>query len=156
MDSLIKVQGPIPQILSLFPKAGLLPDTLRYFRHHIVMNAHYFLSNENILNLGPRTEAALAWYRRGETSAILLLLMYPGPQEADEALKSLIKYYMPEAGKEALVRLENGKWAGAATRDRLLVTVAEADGRAFALDLIHGVIDTETQEKSGSHEAGGG
>ena len=65
--------GPKPDILLRLPKEGLEPNSIRYFHDNEMLDYHYYLSDENILNLGTETKAALADYRMGEEEARLRL-----------------------------------------------------------------------------------
>jgi len=130
--SLITARGQKPKILLHFPSEGLQPRSIRYFHHNTVLNFHYYLSDENILNLGPRTDAALARYQQGEEHAMLLLVKYPDTEQATKALASFVEHYLPEADATATVLLENGKWCAAVAKDALLAIVLEADSRKFS------------------------
>ncbi|MCX7598766.1 MAG: hypothetical protein N2512_07835 [Armatimonadetes bacterium] len=123
--------GP-PKIVSLLPSQGLRTDRVRYFHQHGSLNYHYFLSTENILNLGTDTEAALAQYEIGDAKARLLLVRYPSQERAQEAMESLRASYLEGAGTGGLVQLEDGKWAGARQRGVYLVVVLEASDRSLA------------------------
>jgi len=130
--SRITALGQKPTILTHLPSEGLQPRSIRYFHNNLVLNTHYYLSDENILNLGPRTDAVLAQYQQGEERATLLLVNYPDAAEATKALASFVEHYLPEADKTAAVLLENGKWCVAGAKDTLLVIILEADRRGFA------------------------
>ncbi len=134
--SLIKDQGPKPGILLKLPQEGLQPHSVRYLHHYVVLNYHFYLSDENILHLGPQTDAALAVYKRGGKRAHLLLVTYPNVAKAAEAHKTFLRYYLPEAEPPGVVLLEDGKWSGAGFKDTLLTVVLEADSRALAEDLL--------------------
>ncbi|NVM26221.1 MAG: hypothetical protein HWN70_09965 [Desulfobacterales bacterium] len=134
--SLITAQGPKPRILLQLPPEGLKPQSIRYLHHHIVLNYHFYLSNENILNLGPQTDAALAGYQGGEEYAQLLLVIYPSAGKAAKALAGFLRHYLPEADSTGVVLLENKKWSGAAVKGKLLAVVLEADSRRLAKSLL--------------------
>lgn len=134
--SLITTRGPKPRILSQLPSVGLQPKGVRYLHNPIVLNYHFYLSDENILDLGPRTDAVLALYRRGEEFARLLLVMYPNVRNAARALASFLKNYLPEADSTGIALLENKKWSAAAGKDKLLLVVLDADSRQFAVGLL--------------------
>lgn len=143
--SLIKKQGPKPRVLLLLPPEGLQPKTLRYLHHYIVLNYHFYLADENILQLGPDTDAVLAQYQRTEEYARLALVIYPDKGEAAKAHTTFLKYYLPEAGATGAVLLENGKWSAAALKGKLLAIVLEADSRQLAESLVK-----EVKEGSGA------
>jgi hypothetical protein len=138
--SLINKEGPKPQILSRLPKKGLQAASIRYFHDHPVLNLHYFISTENILRLGGRTEAVLATYQFKEGAAQILLVIYPDAEKAKEALSSFLKHYLPDADPSGMARLENKKWCGASLKGSFLAVVLEADSREIAKDLLGGLI----------------
>lgn len=140
--SLIKGRGSKPRILALLPPEGLQPGSIRYLHHHIVLNYHFYLSNENILDLGPHTDAALAEYRRDDQSAWLLLVRYPSEGKARRAHANLLKHYLPEAHAAVPVLLENGRWSAAASKGSLLAAVFDAQSRELAKDLLQGIMQT--------------
>ncbi|RPJ18778.1 MAG: hypothetical protein EHM26_09135 [Desulfobacteraceae bacterium] len=138
--SLIKKEGPKPQILSRLPKKGLQAASIRYFHDHPVLNRHYFISTENILRLGGRTEAVLATYQFKEGAAQILLVIYPDAEKAKEAYSSFLKHYLPDADPSGMARLENKKWCGASLKGSFLAVVLEADSREITKDLLGGLI----------------
>jgi len=134
--SLIPEKGAKPMILSKLPREGLSTEKVRYLHHPIILNYHFYVSDENILNLTPETDAALADYRRGDERARLLLVTYPDERKAEEAYSIFLKHYLPEAESKGTVLLEDGKWATAALKGRLLTIVLEADSQALAESLL--------------------
>ena len=128
--------GGKPEFLALLPPEGLLADTIRYLHHPIVLNYHYYLSDENILNISADTDVALAEYQRGSQTARLLLVNYPTPEKADQSRTAFLKHYLPDADKQGAALLENGKWAAVRGKGNLLAVVLEADSRQFAEQLL--------------------
>ncbi len=145
VSSLIRSHGPMPRILLRLPSDGLQHKSVRYLHHHIVLNYHFYLSDKNILNIGPHTDAALARYQRGQAHARLLLVMYPNEGKAAKALSNFLRHYLPDADPKGLVLLENGKWSAAAVKGRLLATVFESDSRQLAEDLLKKTMETASQ-----------
>jgi len=141
--SLIKKEGPKPQILSRLPKKGLQAGSIRYFHDHPVLNRHYFVSTENILHLGRQSEALLAAYKRKEGAAQILLVKYPDGEKAKEAHSDFLKHYLPDADPSGMAKLENNKWCGASVKGPLLAVVLEADSREIATDLLGGLTPKE-------------
>ena len=134
--SVIKNEGSQPSILSALPVEGLRPRSIRYLHDPVILNYHYYLSNENILFLGDETDVALAAYRWGEKSAILLLAIYPSLDKAVEAHTNLLRNYIPDSDSKGIARLENGKWSASKLKNRIIVFVLEADTRSFAESLV--------------------
>lgn len=141
--SLIKKEGPKPQILSRLPKKGLQVRSIRYFHDHPVLNLHYFVSTENILRLGRRTEVVLAVYQRKEGAAQVLLGNYPDEETAKEAYSNFLKHYLPDADSSGMALLENKKWCAISVKGSFLAVVLEAESREMAKDLLVGFIGKE-------------
>ncbi|NNF84144.1 MAG: hypothetical protein HKM29_03210 [Deltaproteobacteria bacterium] len=136
VDSLIGEEGRKPTILGRLPREGLEDRSVRYFHHFMILNYHYYLSDENILDLGRETDVLLASYRRGGKRARLLLVHYPDPKRAKRANERFLAHYLPEAGEKNAIRLENGKWSAATRKGRLLAVVLEAGSRSLAEGLL--------------------
>jgi hypothetical protein len=132
----ILAEGPTPRILSELPAEGLQPKTVRYLHHPDILNYHFYMSDENILNLAPGTEAALGEYRREEEYGRFLLVRYPDVEKAEKAFASFLRHYIPDADPKGVANLEDGKWSAAALKGHLLAVVLEADSRGFAERLI--------------------
>jgi len=134
--SLISGRGRKPKILLHLPPEGLKERSIRYLHHPIVLNYHFYLADENILNIGPNTDTALADYRRGKEAAWMLLVMYPAVEKGSKALKSFLKHYLPDADARGMALLENGKWTAVSLKDKLLAVVLDAASRQLAETLI--------------------
>ncbi len=118
ISSLIREESRKPPIIALLPSENLVPQSIRYFRHYIWLNSHYFISDKNILfiNKDEGTEAVLAKYRfdrKGKTIILLLLVTYPDPVKAKIASRSFLKNYLhlPDA-QEGFKQLEDHCWTG--------------------------------------------
>ena len=135
--------GKRPAILKRLPARGLETGSIRYLHHPIVLNYHYYLFDENILRLSPKTDATLAAYRRSNQQAQLLLVAYPETRTAQASLAGFRKHYLPDADPSGVARLENGKWSAVRLHDRLLAVVLESDSRQLAENLL-----TETRRSS--------
>jgi len=141
--ALIRSRGPKPRILTKLPLEGLQGKSIRYLHHYVVLNYHYYLSDENILNLGPHTDAALAGYQRDKKYAQLLLVVYSNKGEAEEAYTNFLRHYLPEAKSTRPVLLENNKWSAAALEEKLLVIVLDAESQRLAASLINEVLSLD-------------
>ena len=118
----IPKSGTLPPILSRLPKDNLIPESIRYLHHYVVLNNHYFIANENILQIDNNTQTALAKYKIDDDNFYLLLLLYPNNQKAHKAYESFLKHSLPDA-QEGMINLSDGKWTGCRQRDNLLVIV---------------------------------
>jgi hypothetical protein len=128
--------GSKPEILSQLPPAGLLKDRIRYLHHPIVLNYHYYISDENILDISADTDVALAEYQIGKQAALLLLIKYPTSEKAAQSQANFLNHYIPDADKKAAALLENGKWAVINRIGDLLAIVLEANSREYAEHLL--------------------
>ena len=142
LASLIKDQGSKPGLLLKLPPEGLQSLSIRYLHHHTLLNYHFYLADENILNLGQQTDAVLAVYQRSGKRAHLLLVSYPNEDKAAEAHRSLLRYYLPEAQSREAVLLEDGKWSATGFKNTFLTVVLEADTRPLAESLLREVLET--------------
>ena len=140
--SLIKDQGPKPGLLLKLPPEGLQSRSIRYLHHHTLLNYHFYLADENILNLGQHTDAVLAVYQRSGKRAHLLLVFYPNVEKAAEAHKTLLRHYLPEAESTGAVLLEDGKWSATGLKNKFLTVILEADTRPLAENLLRELLDT--------------
>ena len=138
----IRDQGPEPGLLLKLPPEGLQSRSIRYLHHHTLLNYHYYLADENILNLGQQTEAVLAVYQRSGKRAHLLLVSYPNEEKAAEAHETLLRHYLPEAKSTGAVLLEDGKWSTTGRKKTLLSVVLEADTQSLAENLLREVLET--------------
>ncbi|KKL99738.1 hypothetical protein LCGC14_1811420 [marine sediment metagenome] len=132
----IAVEGTRPRLLSQLPKRGLKSASIRYLHHPIVLNYHFYLSDENILNISSDTDVVLADYQQVNEKARLLLVNYPDHEIAIKSLTSFFNHYLPDANQSGLALLEDGKWAAASIKDQLLAIVLEADSRKLAENLL--------------------
>jgi hypothetical protein len=138
----IKKEGSKPKLIQFLPEENLLKRTIRYFHLHPILNHHCFISHDNILNLGARTNAILATYpfsgEKGKT--FLLLIQYPDQKQAEKAFKSFVKAYMPEAPSSKTVKTENGKWTSAKIHRQYILVVFDAPSVEKTEQLIETVV----------------
>jgi hypothetical protein len=135
---------------------GLLPETLRpgwkqrrdvtsYFRSHLVLNSLYYLSQENMFDLGAETEAAITQYERESPSGVqrirVMLIQYPAAQAARKAIAHFRRVYLPERPASSstdtrnLFSVEDG-WLGYRLNDRRAAFVFECPDRETAAAVI--------------------
>ena len=145
--SLIGIDGTRPQILSYLPSEGLQRTNIRFFHDSNLLNTHYYLSDENILRLSSRTDAALATYVDSRGSAEVLLVRYPDGEKASLAHKDFLSYYLPDADAKGFALLENQKWSAVSLNGELLAVVLEADSRPMAEDLLKGIMKSASKRQ---------
>ncbi len=139
VDALIATRGARPKIIDRLPPEGLQTTSIRYLHHPVILNYHYYLSDENLLKLSPRAEAVLAGYLRDDGQALILLVSYPESNTATGAYANFSRHYLADADKKGMVLLENQKWSASKINGRMLVIILEADSRLLAESLLKAV-----------------
>ncbi|MGD2126910.1 MAG: hypothetical protein PVG99_12575 [Desulfobacteraceae bacterium] len=139
--SAIKQEGRKPIILSYLPPEGLQPMSVRFFHDSNVMSMHYYLSDENILDLNLHTDAVLAAYQQSQGFAQVLLVLYPDTEKAAGAHASFLTHYLPDADSRGFALLENKKWSAAGLKKELIAVILEADSRELAESLLKETMD---------------
>ena len=138
--------GPLPGLLSLLPADGLVPDSERYFHLHTCLNHHYYLSDANLLGLGPETEAAIAEYGPEGGRYRLLLVRYPDAAAAEVSQARLNEEYLRAGGNGEPVKIEDGSWAAARTTGELLALVLDAPDAGIAATLLAAAVERIEEE----------
>jgi hypothetical protein len=133
----IRASGPEPRLIGFVPgkDLGLVDKSLRYLKSHVLLNQRFFISHQNILNLNRKTEVALAQYLQGKQKTQLLLIRYPGLQEAGDAYRSFMKAYLPDAGGKDRLKTEDRKWTFARQQNEfvLIIVGSPTEGDAETL-----------------------
>jgi hypothetical protein len=132
-----------PDLVALLPDEGRVAFSERFFHLHQSLNYHYYLARENVLNLGPETDAVLARYAPGST--YLLLLNYKSEGHAGAAASSFKQGYLLNSGDSQTVETENGKFTSYRHRDRHMVVVLDAESETAAYDLMQATMNRLTQ-----------
>lgn len=137
----IKQEGQKPKLIRLLPPAGLSERDIRYFHLHPILNHHFFISHQNLLQLGERTNAVLAPYayagEKGKT--YLLIIQYPNKSLAEKAFQGFLKAYMPDAPLDKIIKTEAEKWTAAQMNHPYVIVVFDAPDREKAKELIEAV-----------------
>ncbi|MCX6564013.1 MAG: hypothetical protein NTU60_10480 [Candidatus Aminicenantes bacterium] len=121
----IKSEGALPPIIARLPAENLLPETVHYFHHYIWLNSFLFVSNENVLNIGNDTPAALGKYRQAGAAFFLLLVQYPDAAGA-EAAGGQFRQKLLDGAADGLRRTKEGRWTGLQRRGNLVSIVFNA------------------------------
>ncbi len=133
-----RAEAPPPRLVTSLPAQpapgyGLAGGGACFLRSHLVLNSAYFVSQRDILDLGPQTEAVFAAYRGSAGRPRLLLVRYPDAAAARRAVAGFRAAYLPEAGADDAgpVRVEDG-WVALSASGRGLAIVFAAPDRATA------------------------
>jgi hypothetical protein len=140
---LIPETGPEPKLVGLIPgrEFGLQDRGIRYLKSHVLLNQRFFIAHQNILNLSRRTEAVLAPYLRDRQTSHLVLIRYADSKEANDALRSFLKTYLPDTQGNGIVKTEDGKWTAARRRNEFVLIVFAASSQSDAEILLKAVED---------------
>jgi hypothetical protein len=150
-------EGNLPETVSLLPREDLVEISIRYFHRHTDLNQHYFISDDNILGLGPDTEAVIANYvrevkrsdepggKRSDEFVYLLIVRYPDDQAAAAAFATYVDAFMPEATETGIVELEDGYWSAASRAGSHIVAVYDAPAAERAREILAAAL-TRTEE----------
>lgn len=134
--SSIKEEGEMPDIVSLLPKENLVEKSAHYFHNHLILNYHFYVSDENILLLDQKSEAALGIYKENDERIYLLVARYPEKDKISKAYDSFTKAYMPDAAEPGLVQTEDQKWTAARIKKDFLIVIFNAPTDSFAKEMI--------------------
>ncbi len=118
-------EGALPPIIALLPAENLLPETVRYFHHYIWLNSFYFVSHENVLNIGNDTPAALGKYRQDGAAFFLLLVRYPDAARAEAAGRQFRQKVL-DGAEDGMRPTKEGRWTGLERRGDLISVVFNA------------------------------
>jgi hypothetical protein len=150
-----RAEGAPPSLLkeiheSILPDWEILEERLAYFRSHLVLNSLYYLSHENILDLGTDCEAATVLYQRQDSSGgriniRFLLVKYPEWERAKNALIHFQRAYLPEhplpqfsGSREDITNIfsvEDG-WMAYRLQDKFLYFIFQCPDRGTAGALV--------------------
>jgi len=125
IEAAIKDTGALPPIIGLLPAENLLPESVHYFHHYIWLNSFTFVSNDNVLNIGNDTPAALGKYRQGGAAFFLLLVRYPDSARA-EAADAQFRQKLLDGAADGLRQTKEGRWTGLQCRGDLVSIVFNA------------------------------
>jgi hypothetical protein len=129
---------------TLWPEWKQRRGVTSYFRSHLVLNSLYYLSQENIFDLGHETEAAITQYERESPLGIqrfrVLLIQYPDAGAAGRALAHFQRVYLPDrplssTETQNFFSVEDG-WLGYKLNGRRAVFVFECKDREMAAAVI--------------------
>jgi hypothetical protein len=85
--------GEPPRLIRALPDEHRVQESVKFVRSHVLLNQRCFISNENILGLGPDTEAVFARYDLGKDRSFVLVVAYPDGTKAKSALSAFRKAY---------------------------------------------------------------
>lgn len=139
IETRIGQSGPPPGLLDYLPEENLIYSSIIYFHNQASLNYHYYLAENNILNLSDDTEAVIARY--DPDKVFLLCIMYDNEDQAKKSLQAFIAGYIPEAEMMGLAQIEEDQWVKVEAVANFLVIALEAPTEAVAENLIDAATD---------------
>jgi len=136
-----------PEIVDVLPVDSLIESSVVYFHKQTSLNYHYFLSEDNILNLGDDTEAILANYRPGRTT--LLCIKYPHTELAAGSFDRFISEYIPEANDSGIAEADKNKWVKALSTGRYFIAAFDAPDEKTVVSLVNNVKENISRKQDG-------
>ncbi len=110
--------APVPALVGALDGAAppgyrLRPDRVCFFRSHLVLNAVYFVSSEDILDLDPSSEAVAAAFEpvagsKGAGRVQAVLVRYRDDATASRGLARFVSTYLPENADPAAASARAG------------------------------------------------
>jgi len=142
-----------PRARDILPEENLVASSVAVIRDPAALDAHYYIADERVLGLGPKTDAVFARYRAGAGEALLLVVAYPSLEDAGRVYGrfggDFFSGDFDPMSPRIVERIETGDWAGAARRDRFLIVVLEAPDKASCESLLGRAVDRIAASKAG-------
>jgi len=133
-------EGALPPIIALLPEENLIPESVKYFHHHIWLNSFYFVSSDNVLDIGNDTPVALGKYRHPGGNLFLLLVRYPDEARAAAAAKKFGRSVLGGAPDD-IVPTKDGRLAGLRRQGGLIAVVFNAPDASTARAILENIKD---------------
>jgi hypothetical protein len=137
--------GKPPELLQCLPAEGLQRERILFFRHPMILNRHFFVAENDILNLSPKTEGVLATYLSGKAKVRMVLLRYPAEAEAVKAWDTFSRTYLREGRQKGVVQTENKKWTAARRQGRTIAIVFDAPSQRQAQQMLQSLRITQQE-----------
>ncbi|MDI6783602.1 MAG: hypothetical protein QME64_05835 [bacterium] len=149
--------GKEPELVSFLPREGLNEKSIRYFHLHSGLNHHYYIAEQNILNLNQYTNGIIAKYQVENDKPYVIIIQYSAQTTAVQAFYNYIELCnsrMPlrgfvdprKAGKKgrltpmqdltAFSETNAGKWTIVKQEKEYLYLILNAQSRTGAENLI--------------------
>jgi hypothetical protein len=128
--------GSRPLLLRLLPPEFAADKAVHYFHSPVVLNYHFFVGRDNLLKLGPDTEAVLSKPARGKGAVLLIVKYGAGAGAAAEAYRSFVERFSPRPRQDGLAEADDGTWIAAASRDDIVLVVFRAPTAERAREIL--------------------
>ncbi len=139
-------EDEIPELVNLLPSGGLVENSIHYFFHNNPLNNFYYISNENIFNLGEDAKAVIANYEQKDSGKFyLMIIRYKDEIKGFEAYKKFLNFYFNQdiSGQNKIndsrfIRKTKGEdFTGIDLRDNYLILVFEAKNKSVCINYLN-------------------
>jgi hypothetical protein len=110
-----------------------LSGRLHYFHTHPILNYHYFIAADNVLDLNERTEAVLAVAGGKGARTYLLVVKYLDDVSADAAFRHFAQSIIPGARPDGSQEMPDKTWTAGGRRGAHVIIVFKSVSRETAL-----------------------
>ena len=129
IDENIEGKGKLPALMTVLPRENLIEQSVRFFRHHFWLNAHYFIADDNILLIDKKTDVILAKYGDDIRFPVCILIEYHTKPKADSARVNFAEHFLPELVKKSVTQFDDGSWCGIDQNDSRLAVILNASNK---------------------------
>ena len=130
----IREEGDRPALLQCLPEGEYLPETLRFFFRHEILDSHYPVGEENPLLLDERTEGVLVRLKHGRSH--LLVVGYRDRSHLDSAYSAFVSRSMPGAESTGIYTTESGSTTACAKAGQHFIIVFDSPTSELATHIL--------------------
>ena len=139
-------EDEIPELVNLLPSQGLIENSIHYFFHNNPLNNFYYISSENIFNLGENAKAVIADYVPDENGKFyLMIIRYKYEIKGFEAYKKFLNVYFNQDISEQnkindflLIRNIKGEdFTGIDLKGNYMIIVFEAKTKSVCINYLN-------------------
>ena len=143
-------EDKIPELVNLLPSDGLIENSIHYFFHNNPLNNFYYISNENIFNLGEDAKAVIANYDAKDNGKFyLMIIRYKDEIKGFETYKKFLNFYFNQdiSGQNKIndsrfIQKTKGEdFTGIDLKGNYMILVFEAKTRSVCINYLNETID---------------
>jgi len=138
-------EDEIPELVNLLPSDGLIENSIHYFFHNNPLNNFYYISNENIFNLGEDAKAVIANYDAKDNGKFyLMIIRYKDEIKRFEAYKKFLNIYFSQDISEQnkindfrlIQKIKEEDFTGIDLKENYMIIVFEAKSKSVCTDYL--------------------
>ena len=133
----ITSSGQEPPLLELLPAEDKDQRRVRFFHTPLVLSKHYYLADDNILELNRDTDCLLADFPAGDGEPMFLLVVdYRKEALVQRAHSRFLDSYFSGAAGVGEIKTENGRWTLARMKGTRLFLIFDAPEKNKGLEIL--------------------